>query len=166
MIGAGAAPVDSLRLSDGALTVTNRTLFDVLAQRDMAPGSIGLLEIKFIIMDAASDHPVLYFMNSKKHEYHYTFARDILGYRDGYEHFVDETYFSDRFRKNLAGSIIAYDHAEISDGETGLYTLEFWPSDPVSFQFVKARLSNWLTRRCLLWRGGSIITRAVSRSAG
>ncbi|MBN2163818.1 MAG: hypothetical protein JXR25_07270 [Pontiellaceae bacterium] len=127
---------DSLRLSDGALSVTNRAIFEVLAQRDSVPGSAGLLEMKFLIMDVGSDRSALYFMNSKHHEYHFTFARDILGYELGNAAFIDETYFSDRFRKNLAGSIVAYDHAEIPGSGAGLYTLEFWPSDPVAFRFV------------------------------
>ena len=136
LLAVSAWAADPLRLSDGALSVTNRAIFEVLAQRDTVPGSAGLLEMKFVIMDVGSDRPALYFMNSKRHEYHFTFARDILGYELGNAAFIDETYFSDRFRKNLAGSIVAYDHAEMPGSGAGLYTLEFWPSDPVGFRFV------------------------------
>ncbi len=126
--------------SDGALEVPDRLSFEMLASRDDVPGAYGVFELKFVIMDAGSDRPRLYFMNSKKHVYHYCFAREILGYSDGSDAFEAVTYFRDRNRKNLAGSIIAHDRVSVptDDRETaGVYTLEFWPSDPVGFPFVE-----------------------------
>ena len=51
--------------------------------------------------------------------------------------FNAETYFSNSQRKNLAGSLIAHDSYVDEEGRLGVYTLEFWPTDPVEFKFVE-----------------------------
>jgi pyruvate,water dikinase len=49
--------------------------------------------------------------------------------------FNSQTYFSNR-RSNLAGSVIAHDHYEPNEAVRGIYTMEFWPTDPVTFEYV------------------------------
>ncbi|MCB1097800.1 MAG: hypothetical protein KDN22_19665 [Verrucomicrobiae bacterium] len=51
--------------------------------------------------------------------------------------FNAETYFSNSQRKNVAGSLIAHDSYVAPDGRAGIYTMEFWPTDPVEFRFVE-----------------------------
>ncbi|MDA0810961.1 MAG: hypothetical protein O3C21_01000 [Verrucomicrobia bacterium] len=51
--------------------------------------------------------------------------------------FNAETYFSNSQRKNVAGSLIAHDSYVGPDGRAGIYTMEFWPTDPVEFSFVE-----------------------------
>ena len=75
-------------------------------------------------------------MNTKNYPYHYDFVVDCLGWQINLETFNRETYFSDH-RKNLAGSIIAHDYYEPNEAIRGIYTMEFWPTDPVTFPFVR-----------------------------
>ena len=51
--------------------------------------------------------------------------------------FNAETYFSNTQRRNLAGSLIAHDSYVGTSGREGAYTMEFWPTDPVEFEFVE-----------------------------
>lgn len=51
--------------------------------------------------------------------------------------FNSETYFSNTQRRNVAGSLIAHDNYVAPDGRRGVYTMEFWPTDPVEFRFVE-----------------------------
>ena len=51
--------------------------------------------------------------------------------------FNAETYFSTFQRRQLAGSIIAHDSYVSPDGREGIYTIEFWPTDPVDFSFIE-----------------------------
>lgn len=51
--------------------------------------------------------------------------------------FNADTYFSNSKRRNLAGSLIAHDSYVDDSGRAGIYTMEFWPTDPVEFQFVE-----------------------------
>jgi pyruvate,water dikinase len=51
--------------------------------------------------------------------------------------FNADTYFSNLNRKNLAGSFIAHDSYVDDEGRAGIYTMEFWPTDPVEFRFVE-----------------------------
>ena len=53
------------------------------------------------------------------------------------EPFNAETYFSNTSRKNIAGSLIAHDSYVDDTGRQGIYTMEFWPTDPVEFRFVE-----------------------------
>lgn len=95
-----------------------------------------VLEVKFLITDVDTPAPLLYFQNSKTHAFHYDFAVECLGWTIDLETFNRQTYFSDQ-RKNLAGSIVAHDHYEPDDATHGIYTMEFWPTDPVAFELVE-----------------------------
>jgi len=120
----------------GALRIEDRTSFEVYADRNNFPGAMQVPEVKFTIVDVDTSHPQLYFMNTKNHPYHYDFVVDCLGRPLDLETFNRETYYTEH-RKYLAGSIVAHDHYEPEEAIRGIYTLEFWPTDPVAFGFVR-----------------------------
>ena len=77
-----ANPLNPARLipaDDGAIIVPSRGLFDSISHRDNFPGSPNVREVKFLIMGANTANPALYFLNVNRHQYHYYFARDVLG---------------------------------------------------------------------------------------
>jgi len=120
----------------GTLQIVDRASFDDYADRNNFPGAMETPEVKFTITDVDTSNPQLYFMNTKNYPYHYDFVVDCLGRQISLEKFNRETYFSDQ-RKNLAGSIVAHDYYEPNEAIRGIYTLEFWPTDPVTFPFVR-----------------------------
>ena len=231
-------PAMSLPLKDGAVAISDRDTFDLLARRDNVPGAQEVREVKFLITDVDTEKPKLYLFNTRTHIFHYYFARDVLRYTRGLrirlidnvpsvdampqsgtsvinigrvvgegesflhftifdprgrrisnlseeqlrhskrslvarlkedlepywddgsipspqleedlifdlniiiENFIAtifdaDTYFSTARRKNLAGSLLAHDSYVAADGRSGVITMEFWPSDPVTFQFVE-----------------------------
>ena len=128
----------SLADNKGALFLAHRTDFDKLATTADVSGVLGVRELKFIITDIDTDHAILFFINSEKTPLHYDFTRNVLNdyqqfnYDVGNTQFIAESYFKDD-RHHLAGSVVAYDNYQ----ETGLYTLEFWPTDPVSTPLIE-----------------------------
>ncbi len=124
-------------VGDYALSIYDKSIFDQLSKRDDFPGAMQVREVKFLITGIDTGNPVVYFMNSKKHEYHYNFATDVLGWNISNNTFNKDTYFTDTNRKNLAGSIVEHSHYTNGDGEEGIYTIQFWPTDPVKYDFVR-----------------------------
>ncbi len=120
----------------GALTIPDREAFDFHSDRNNFPGAMEVPEVKFVITDVDTAQPHLYFMNTKNYSYHYYFVVDCLGWSIDLNTFNRQTYFSDH-RKNLAGSLIAHDYYEPNEAIRGIYTMEFWPTDPVTFEFVR-----------------------------
>jgi pyruvate, water dikinase len=114
----------------GARTLVDHEMFERLARRDNSPGAMQVQEMKFFITGIDTRSPKVYFLNTNNIEYHWFFARDVLKYRGTYEEFEASTYWFDS-RKNLAGSILFHESYEHPDGKKGLYTMEFWPTDPV-----------------------------------
>ncbi len=125
----------TLPLSQGARTVPDRRTFEVLAKRDDVAGVVGTRAMKFLITDVDGPNPSLYFVNSNNSQYHYDFASKVLGMPITRQQFDALTYFRDG-RKNLAGTLVAHDNFEGTNGQRGLYTLEFWPTDPVKARHV------------------------------
>lgn len=123
--------------SQGVQSLSDRAGFDALARLNDVPGSAGAREVKFLITDV--DDPSkreLYFINTNNIAYHYDFATKALGLRKTLSEFNGETYFRDD-RKNLAGTLVAHDaYAPASGGPKGVYSLEFWPTDPVQARHV------------------------------
>jgi pyruvate,water dikinase len=136
-------PGPALALNVGSKILESRARFDALAHRDDFPGAQDVREVKFVITDLETDHPRLHFADSNRFEYHYDFTRTGLGrytqysYNTGLSRFNNETYFTNTNRKNMAGSLIAHDNYVGPDGNQGLFTIEFWPTDPVAFRFVE-----------------------------
>jgi len=120
----------------GTLRIEDRASFDFYADRNNFPGAMQVPEVKFTITGVDTSSPQLYFMNTKNYPFHYNFVVECLGRTISIETFNRETYFSDQ-RKYLAGSLVAHDHYEPNDAIHGIYTLEFWPTDPVTFDFVR-----------------------------
>jgi len=125
-----------ISLDCGTLRIEDRTSFDFYADRNNFPGAMQAPEVKFTIVGVDTATPQVYFMNTRNYPYHYDFVVECLGRQISLETFNRETYFSD-YRKYLAGSLIAHDHYEPNDAIQGIYTLEFWPTDPVTFAFVR-----------------------------
>lgn len=130
--------------SKGGILLKNRQDFDELAAINDVSGATSVRELKFVMVDLDSDHPVLFFMNSDATPLHYDFVRSVLkryqhlSYTQGATQFTSETYFREN-RRYLAGSVVAYD--SYSDAENsqkkGLYALEFWPTDPVPEKLIE-----------------------------
>ncbi len=150
--GDGLTDVEELRFYDrqhplnpaiveahhGAAVVRHREDFESMARRDSVPGANGIREMKFLMTDVDTDKPKLFLINTKRHPYHVYFYWYGLGRTDvDGRVFNSQTYFTNTNRKNLAGSVLAHDSYEGADGRTGLYTMEFWPTDPVTFHFVE-----------------------------
>lgn len=126
-----------------------RADYENLAQQTNVPGVMGIRELKFLITDADAEHPKLYFINTKRFNYHYDFFTQGLGNTISLEKFNGETYFTDR-RKNIAGSIIAHDNF----GSNGIYTIEFWPTDSVNPEHTALAFN--LITACMMFAQGQV----------
>ncbi len=144
-----ASPPDP---ADAAIILTDPVLYEKLAHRDNFPGATGVREVKFLIMGANTGSPQLFFINTNRHQYHYYFAQDVLGYPNDLTVFNNETYFTDA-RKQIAGSLVYYPHYTRGNAPPGLFAIEFWPSDGIAFHHVRmaCRLVStalpWMDRR-------------------
>lgn len=116
-------------------TINSRSEFEAFSARDDVPGALGLRELKFVIVNVHTDTPKVYFMDSEVYKLHYWFVQNYLGIDLSVNEFNRLTYFTEQ-RQFLVGSILAYDNYIQPDGTPGLYALEFWPTDPVSVNFV------------------------------
>ncbi len=136
----------NLSVEQGALNIPSQAVFDRLANTSRSVGTTGTPEVKFLMTDVNTDSPQLYFINTKtgnEGTYHYDFARDVLkqytqqSYRRGQGQFSAQAYFSDQ-RLYLPGSIVAYNsfQSDTSSSSSEIYSIEFWPTDPVSFRLV------------------------------
>jgi hypothetical protein len=121
----------------GATMITSRAHFEQLAARDDRPGAQSVREVKFLVYDVDTDNPVLYFADSTRYPYHFWFTRDAVGRYSSNSAFNNDTYFNNTRRKNLAGSLVSHDSYIDDQGRPGMYTVEFWPTDPVAFRFVE-----------------------------
>ncbi len=136
---------------DGAIFIPTLARFDQLAKRDDFPGATNVKEVKFLITDIRTQ-PKLYFFNVSRHQFHVNFATNVLRLYPGVPShqinsvFTNETYFTNGNRKNLAGSLVAHDRYVAQNGRTGIYTVEFWPTDPVPFEFIE--LAYEMIARC------------------
>lgn len=132
----------------GSVRLQDRQTFDQLADTGDLSGVVGVRELKFVLIDLQTQHPSLFFINSVTTPLHYDFVRHVLhryqglNYDQGRTQFSAETYFREN-RTHLVGSIIAYDHfsgqiePHQSAESNGLYTLEFWPTDPVPARLIE-----------------------------
>src|SRR5688572_14776577 len=120
----------NLTEAQGATSIADQAAFGRLAKRDNAPGAMQVQEVKFLMTGVDTARPKLYFLNTNNVPYHWFFARDVLETRDTFEQFEAKTYWSDD-RSNIAGSILFHESYERPGGDKGLFTMEFWPTDPV-----------------------------------
>ncbi|MGE0710813.1 MAG: PEP/pyruvate-binding domain-containing protein [Planctomycetota bacterium] len=115
--------------------VPDRAAFERLSRRDNVPGAMGVREVKFLVAGVDTPNPTLYFVNTKRFQYHYDFATGALGVQLTLAQFNGQTYFTDH-RRFMAGTLIAHDSYEHPVTGKGIYTLEFWPTDPVKAEHV------------------------------
>ena len=132
----------------GAILLKDRQAFDTLAVTADVSGVVGVRELKFVIVDLDSEQPVLFFINSDATPLHYDFLRNVLkryqnfNYSQGEIQFSSDAYFREN-RRHLAGSVVAYDHfadsrdSLVNGQGSGLYTVEFWPTDPVPAKLIE-----------------------------
>ncbi|MDB4537665.1 PEP/pyruvate-binding domain-containing protein [Akkermansiaceae bacterium] len=134
-------PADPFDEREGALFLKDLATYNTLSKRDNFPGAQSVKEVKFLITDIQTN-PRLHFINVNENQYHYDFARYVLSqyrefdYYTGNSVFSSQTYFSNN-RINLAGSLISHENYLGPDGKRGIYTMEFWPTDPVSFEHIQ-----------------------------
>ena len=156
-------PARIVPVADGAIIAPSRELFDSISHRDNFPGAPNVREVKFLIMGAETTKPALYLLNANKHVYHYYFARDVLGYTGSLGAFNNETYFSNTARRQIAGSLIMHESWQSpAGGPPGVLTMEFWPSDPVSYPFVQKAYD--LISRALPFLGTRLAYHAASET--
>ena len=130
-------PAPSIGTSKGSIYIPDKQTYESLSHRDNFPGSSNISEVKFVIYDIHTSSPKLYFANSKRYQYHYTFSRDAVNRYNNNSLFNNHTYFTNSRRRNTAGSIVYHPNYVSPSGQRGIYTIEFWPSDPVAFRFVE-----------------------------
>ena len=87
-------------------------------------------EVKFLITDLLTEEPKLYFMDSNEFEYHWRFFNEVLGWNLSLIDFNTRTY-TEFNRRLLAGSILSRNQSS-----SQIYTIEFWPGDPIHFKDV------------------------------
>lgn len=110
--------------------IPDRATFDRFAKRDNVPGAMDVPEVKFLVTDVDTATPTLYFFDTNEYPFHHEFATRGLGLNISLGDFNRVTYFTQN-RRFLAGSLIAHDHYEHPTEGKGIYTVEFWPTDPV-----------------------------------
>ena len=134
-------PAAPISLTSGRQFLPDQETFDSLSHRDNFPGSKDIREVKFLIFDVHTNSKKLYLINSKRYQYHFTFSRDAVGRYSDNTNFNNQTYFTNDRRKNVAGSIVYHPNHISDNGTEGIYTIEFWPADPVAFKFVETTYS-------------------------
>jgi hypothetical protein len=110
--------------------VRTRAAFDSLAERQPESFAQGTSELKFLVTRSGGQ-PVAWFFNSRRFPSHFHFVNGVLGESYELKEFMQLAYFSDE-RHFLAGEIVAHDPWRGPNGESGLYTLSFWPADTVN----------------------------------
>ncbi len=130
-------PAEPIAEQHGRIQIPDRETYELLSHRDNFPGAADFQEVKFLVYDVHTDTPVLYFADSKRYPYHYYFSRDAVARYSSGSLFNAHTYFTNTSRRNLAGSIVYHPNFQHADGRSGLYTIEFWPADPVAFRFIE-----------------------------
>ena len=131
-----AAPI-RLKKEHGARKVGTQEAFDALSVRDDVPGAPRVRTVKFLMTGVDGKRPKLFFIQTNRFPYHFEFATEALGMGVSLEELNAETYFRDQ-RKNLAGTILYHERFAGADGQTGLFAVEFWPTDPVHARHVTA----------------------------
>ncbi|MGB5791613.1 PEP/pyruvate-binding domain-containing protein [Poseidonibacter sp.] len=121
----------SKKSENGVISCQNNHELQKLSHINTIPGLRDILQCKFLITNIDSDNPILYLFNTTEYKNHYLFYRDILGVNISIDKFDDITYYKNKERKNLAGSIVS--HESILNG---IYTLEFFSSDPILSEYV------------------------------
>lgn len=119
--------------TDGAVAIPDRAAFEALSyqgQEVLIDTHLKDLEfVKFYILDANTENPKVYYMNSVTHRSHGSFARAVGlpggGGRPG------------RQPGQMRGEIVYHPHVPNLGGGMGIYRFEFEPNDNYPFAEVK-----------------------------
>ena len=129
-------PSDKVDMRDGATCIADRAMFERFSYKG---GDVKIdthlrdLEfVKFYILDANTDNPKAYFMNTVTHRGHGGFSRAI-GLEGG---------FGGRGGRGgvpgtMRGEIVYHPYATAPNGLPGVYRFEFEPNDSYSFKEVE-----------------------------
>lgn len=120
----------SLVQADHLSVIPDRATFDRFAKRDNVPGAMDVPEVKFLVTGVDTATPTLHFFDTNEYPFHHEFATRGLGLSIDLGDFNQQTYFTQN-RSFIAGSLIAHDHYDHPSTGRGIYTVEFWPTDPV-----------------------------------
>ncbi|MBK8251413.1 MAG: hypothetical protein IPK82_01935 [Polyangiaceae bacterium] len=119
----------------GARSARTLERFLALAVRDDVPGAPRVQTVKFLMTGVSGKSPKLYLIQTNTFSYHYDFAKEALKMPLSLNEFNAQTYFRDA-RENLAGTILYHESYVGPGGETGLFAIEFWPTDPIHVPHV------------------------------
>ncbi len=118
-------------------TIKNREHLEKLASKNDVPGLKNIWVCKFIITGVDTKSPRIYYMDTKRFEHHYRYFKKISPFHISEQAFDKVTYYTNIGRHNLAGSIVARDNYKDEENPDGIYTIEYWPTDPVSYNYIK-----------------------------
>jgi hypothetical protein len=132
-------PAEEIKPVDGTVTVPDRATFEALSYEGtevLIDTHLEDLEfVKFYLLDANTENPKLYFMNTETHRSHGRFARAIGlqqgggrpgggGGRGGVPN-------------SMRGEIVYHPHVLSPNGTLGVYRFEFEPNDSYGFEDVR-----------------------------
>ena len=127
---------EELEFKDGAAVVPDRATFDKLAyQGDEVLIDTHLANwrfVKFQIQDTDTEHPVIYFINTKTHRAHMSFMSAAGIGRGGFGRGGGGS--------SMRGVLVYRPLLKSPNGQPGLFTFEFEPFD--SFPFHKIKLAH------------------------
>ena len=117
---------EEVEFRDGAATIPDRETFKKLSYQGLEvlrdTHLVGLEYVKFNVENANTAHPQIYFINTKTHRAHMRFMAAAGLPRGGGQ---------------MRGVLIYRPLSKAPNGELGVYTFEFEPSDSYPFEMIK-----------------------------
>ena len=117
---------EEVEFRDGAATIPDRETFKKLSYQGLEvlrdTHLVGLEYVKFNVENVNTAHPQIYFINTKTHRAHMRFMAAAGLSRGGGQ---------------MRGVLIYRPLSKAPNGELGVYTFEFEPSDSYSFEMIK-----------------------------
>ena len=128
-------PVSPIHLSNGYSCIPTREVFEELSYQGLdvlIDTHLNDLEyVKFYILDANTDSPKVYFMNTVRYRAHHFFA-DAIGIPRARNPGLDVNN-----PVQMRGEIVYHPFVATPNGGTGLYRFEFEPNDSYGFEAVR-----------------------------
>ena len=124
-------PAKPIPIRDGVVSIATKENFQDLSYKGpdvLIDTHLRDLEfVKFYILDAQSEFPRVYFMNTLRHRAHFLFADAI-----GIPNFLTGPVFG-----QMRGEIVYHPFVDDPTGRPGVYRFEFEPNDNYSFEEVR-----------------------------
>ena len=118
---------EEVEFHDGTATIPDRETFKKLSYQGLEvlrdTHLVGLEYVKFNVENVGTRQPQLYFINTKTHRAHMRFMAAVGLSRGG--------------RSQMRGVLIYRPLSKAPNGEFGVYTFEFEPSDAYPFEMIK-----------------------------